>query len=253
MLLQPYIIFFYLMKLIILSFFTKKHLFPFFMGMNYFALELSTLISRNWPVVSSGGGINYFNHHPFFMTWLLFLSKIPCIFVYLIQSKLSRDDYTSQGLTKPLNTKNLKSSKRLSTKHDTSKIVVMLWIIAISAFEGVSSVILSTGIIVTCSYDKTIKFWTIGLDLSFINLATNEFKEGFSCVKEISKEKLLSGSINGRVALWSLKTYSLIKIYDIQLDFVFCIETIKVYDDNIALCLVSVPEAIEFWVFNTNN
>ena len=98
---------------------------------------------------------------------------------------------------------------------------------------SITSIIkLFTGIVVTCSNDKTIKFWTIGLDLAVINLATNEFKEGFSCVKEISKEKLLSGSINGRVALWSLKTYSLMKVYDVQLDFVFCIETMKVYDNK---------------------
>ena len=89
------------MTLLSIGFLTKKHLYPFFMGINYFALELSTLISRNWGVYSSKGGTNYFNHHPFFMTWVMFLSKIPYIFIYFIQSKLSRDDYTSIGLINP--------------------------------------------------------------------------------------------------------------------------------------------------------
>ena len=110
------------------------------MGINYFALELSTLISRNWGVYSSKGGTNYFNHHPFFMTWVMFLSKIPYIFIYFIQSKLSRDDYTSIGLINP---KEKSKNKSSINKTKFSKIKLILLILMICIFDIISSIIQS--------------------------------------------------------------------------------------------------------------
>ena len=116
---------------------------------------------------------------------------------------------------------------------------------------------LSSGVIVTCSYDRTIKFWQFAKDKFLQNLSTKEFREGFSCLKEINKSKLLSGTINGTICLWSLKRYELLKVYDVNFDFAFCIELLMLDDEtdnsNIALCPVAVPEAIEFWVFDIHN
>ena len=128
------------MKLLSIGFLSRKLLYPFFMGMNYFALELFTLISRNWAVIGSGGKENYFNHHPFFMTWLMFLSKIPYIFVYFIQSKLSRDDYTSQGL---INIKDKGKNKSYINNTKFSKIKLMLLVLVICIFDIISSIIQS--------------------------------------------------------------------------------------------------------------
>lgn len=124
--------------------------------------------------------------------------------------------------------------------------------------KAISSIVkLSSGVIVSCSYDKTIKFWSFAKDKLLQNLATRDFKEGFSCLKEISTLQLLSGTINGTICLWSLKRFELAKVYDVNFDFAFCIELLMIDDEtednNIALCPVAVPEAIEFWVFDINS